>query len=653
MVLILPSLRRLGFTTALGLAMPVLPAFAQNAAPPARVGQITALAGSVSFNGSGSGGWAAAVDNYPVTAGDSLYTQDNARAGIALDASQIMLSSDTELQVTGLDEKNFAATLAQGEAALAVSDLQPGQVFTISTPRGAVGISQNGQYDIIAGDANTPTTVNVYQGAATISDPGLSLRVNAGQAGILSGTGQTTAQLGQARQDSFTSMVLAENTAPLPAYAPAITSQMTGIAELGQYGSWAQSPQYGALWYPTVAAGWTPYREGYWAYIPPWGWTWVESEPWGFAPFHYGRWVDADGRWAWAPAPAYIAGDYGPFYQPVYAPAVVSFFGVALAAGITAALLSSGSIGWVPLAPNEPYYPPYYAPPAYIRQINIVNVRDIGMVHTTGHYYYGNTFPPGRFANHRAAIFVPADVMRRGEPVAFHAHRPPPNLLATARPIDTGFGHAPAGATAFRLPQASQPMAALHPGIAPHPPEFAERHILPPATLSHTGFAGHPGETPPPHVMSGAMPASHPGFATAPGYHAPPAPPAPGQHPGILPPAGNFHPEMENHVPQSFHPPMAQHSGMAPPFHPPAEAFHSPPQFSHPAPEHAPAQGFRPPMPAFHPPAEQFHPPAPAFHPPAGQFHPPAMAQPRPMEAPGHFEPHGDPGHGGGDWHQS
>jgi len=670
------SFRRfLGVTTALSMALPALPAasFAQDAndgsAPPARVGQITSISGDVSFNGSGTGGWAAAADNYPVTSGDSIYTQDGSRAAIALDSSQITLSSDTEIQVTGLDNQNFTATLAQGEAAFAINYLQPGQVFTLSTPRGTVTINQNGQYDIITGDANNPTIVNVFSGAATVSDPGANLQVAAGQAAYLSGTDQTTAQLGQAQQDSFTSTALAQAAPPPPSYAPAVTNQMTGVAELSQYGSWQQSPQYGAVWYPSVDSGWAPYREGHWADIQPWGWTWVESEPWGFAPFHYGRWIDYGGRWGWAPAPAYDAGSYGPSYQPVYAPAVVSFFGLAVAAGITAAVLSSGSVGWVPLAPGEPYYPTYRAPPAYIRQINVVNVRNINDVHVTNNYYYGNNFSPNQLANRRAATFVSADVMSHGEHVSGYAHTPSQNELAGARPVDTGFGgHPAAQGAAFRLPESGRPLAALRPGNPPHPTAFADRHTLPPATVSHAPFAGHPGTAAPgaPHEMGGAVPAvSHPGFATtpggatpggaAPGFHPPPAPPAPGQHLGTLPPAGNFHPASENHGAPSFshpaetapfhpqtEPHTEQHPGPAPDqgFHPASQAYHPPAESYHPpAPEHAPANNF-------HPATQAYHPPAPAYH-PQEQFHPQATA-PRPMPAP-HPEQHAEPGHGGGD----
>jgi hypothetical protein len=652
----LPLRRLLTLTTAFTMALPALPAFAQDAAPPARVGQIAAIDGSVSFDGSGSGGWAQASLNYPVTSGDTLYTQDGAGAAIALDSSKISLAADTELQVTGLDATNFAATQSQGEVVYAIDGLQPGQQYTITTPRGTVGIAQNGEYDVLAGDANDPTTVSVFQGAATVTAPGATQQLSAGQAAYLSGTDQTTIQLGQAQPDRFTNTVLAQNAPAPPAYAPPVVQQMTGTTELSQYGSWNSSPQYGAVWYPSVSSGWAPYRNGYWANVPPWGWTWVESEPWGFAPFHYGRWVDDGNRWGWAPAPAYSpGGGYGPQYQPVYAPAVVSFFGVALAAGITAAAFSSGSVGWVPLGPNEPYYPSYRASPAYIRQINYVNVRNINTVNVTNNYYGGN-FAPDKLANRRGATYVPADVMSRGEHVGGYAHPAPQAVLAAARPVDPGFGGHPAGqapagqAADFRLPEPAKPLAQIRPGTAPRPTEFAQRRELPPATVSHAPFTGHPG-APAPHeagapaaheamAPAAMQPAEHETFATAPGFHPPPAPPKPGEHLATLPPPPkmNVHPASVDHaMPQAAHP-------ETPAYHPPAP----PPQNeAHPMPA---AQAYHPPAEAPHPAAPAFHPqpeahPMPvtqAYHPPVAPppVHPAAVApHPAPPPPPPHPEP--------------
>jgi hypothetical protein len=613
----------LSITTSLSLMLPLLPTAAQGqdaGTPPSRVGQIASVSGQVSFNGSGSGGWAAASLNYPVADGDSLYTGDGGLAVIALNASRISLNSGTELQITQLDDTALAASESQGEAYFAVNYLQPGQTFTIATPRGSVIINQDGQYDVLAGDASTPTIVTVLRGGASVTAPGVAVQVAAGQEAVLSGDSQTTAQLGQAQPDDFAREQYAENTTPPPSYAPPIVGQMTGAYELSNYGAWDQSPQYGAVWYPRVADGWAPYREGHWADIAPWGWTWVDNEPWGFAPFHYGRWIDDGGRWGWVPAGAYQeGGDYGRNYQPVYAPAVVTFFGLALGAGITAAILSSGSVGWVPLGPGEAYRPYYHASPDYVRRINRVNVRNFN-INTEQNTY-------NDFANRRGATFVPASAMSRGEPVARFNHAPAAGDVAAVRPINPGAGN--------HLPPAAGPLAHEQPGAAPHPTAFAQRHDIPTATLSHQpiqhGDAGNVRTIAP----------TRPEFSgNNPGFHPPPPPPGAGQHMTAVP-GQNFHPQTpaqpdsqnlnRPEQPQQFHPQTQANQPREPQVYHPQENQPSHPQQQQVRPQEP--QVFRPQE------SQTFHPPeTPRPQQPQPQqtqsFHAPEIQRPQETQRP-------------------
>jgi hypothetical protein len=434
--------RALCATTALALALPLgtRPAGAQTVetgTPPARVGQIAGLVGDVSFNGAGSNGaWVAAQDNYPLITGDSLYTQAGAEAAIALDSSRLVIAPLTELQVTSLDDESFTATQADGEMLLKLSALAPGQSFAIDTPGGTVTMAASGAYDIIAGPT---TTVSVIAGQATAGGAVLG----SGQAVTLTG-GQ--AQATAFREDGFVRHALGELSPPPPPYVPQVVDQMTGIDELTSYGSWDQDPDYGAVWYPAVDAGWAPYREGSWAYVAPWGWTWVEAEPWGFAPFHYGRWIDRDGRWGWVPA-----ADRGAAagYTPVYAPALVTFFGLAAGAALTADIIRGGRVGWVPLAPGEAYRPPYHASAGYIQRLNRIDAPRGG---------FDGSMPIDHYANRGGATYVPAAAMAHGERIGRAGGGPvPAGELSRARPA--------AGA----IDQAVRPAIAPRAAAAPRP----------------------------------------------------------------------------------------------------------------------------------------------------------------------------------------
>ncbi len=417
-------------------AAPPPPAAGQSAAaglnqvPPTRAGRLAQINGTVSFHAAEDTQWSPAVLNYPVTTGNSFWTEPQAQAALELSGNRFMMMSSTELDVTQLDDHAFAATLPQGEVCMALSFVPGGDTYAFQTPRGLVQIAATGNIAVVAGDTQNPTTVLVQNGAAQITGTNLSLQVGAGQMASISGADSFQGSVGAAPgPDPCLQQLLAppppvqtQATGPAPAPAapsvapPPVVQEMTGYQDLQQYGSWQQSSSYGAVWYPQVASSWVPYREGRWAYVAPWGWTWVDSDPWGFAPFHYGRWIYAGNRWGWAPVEPGIA--YSE--PPVYAPALVSFFGIGAAVAAGAAVgaaigyaFSGGNVGWVPLGWHEPYYPWYRVNNGYLGRVNRYNVTNLNQVINNYHNVtYIKNVQVNKYVNiQRAATVVPARAM--------------------------------------------------------------------------------------------------------------------------------------------------------------------------------------------------------------------------------------------------
>ena len=133
---------------------------------------------------------------------------------------------------------------------------------------------------------------------------------------------------------------------------------MTGVQDLGQYGDWQQSPDYGPAWFPQVSVNWAPYRYGHWAYIAPWGWTWIDDAPLGFRALPL--------RPLGAHRPSLVLGPRSYAARPVYAPALVSFLGNLLGLNLG----GGPSVGWIPLGPREVWYPPYRYGQHYFRDVN-------------------------------------------------------------------------------------------------------------------------------------------------------------------------------------------------------------------------------------------------------------------------------------------
>ena len=385
--------------------------------PPARVGRLARVSGTVSFHAAEAENWDPAQVNWPVSSGNAFWTEQGGSAEIELPNGRVVMDGGTEFDIDTLDDRQLASTVRQGQVYFRVAGLAPGESVAVQTPRGPVTVDAPGRYQIAAGDADSPTRLTVYEGAATIGGQ----PVPPGQSAEVTGTDSFTINMVAAAADPFLTVVQAREQAPRRTGGvppPPQVAQMPGGEDLGGYGTWTTSPEYGSVWYPQVAPGWAPYRTGHWAFVQPWGWTWIDDAPWGFAPFHYGRWVEVGGLWAWAP------GVYGVSMPLVYAPALVVFFGLGVGVGVMA-----GNVGWLPLGWHEPYRPWYHASPDYFRNVNIAH---------GGNFNYANNANMRDYHNSRGATMVPAGVMTGSRPVRSAARPLQAGQLAQARPVIGG-----------------------------------------------------------------------------------------------------------------------------------------------------------------------------------------------------------------------
>ena len=478
------------------------PPIAPVAEPPARVGRVAAVTGAVSFHTRDQTAWSPALTNLPVTSGDAVWTEPGARAALDIAGNRIWLDSRTLLELPVLDDHAVSATETQGTVYLHLRAVPPGDVYNIQTPRGLVQLVASGRYAVSAGDNDEPTRVTVLDGAAQVSASGLTLDVGPNVTATLNGAGTEAdpvrGVLGPVQRDTFVTAMLALER---PAISRPAVSRMTGSEDLERYGTWRDQPKYGAVWYPPVEPGWVPYRQGRWSWVAPWGWTWVDEAPWGFAPFHYGRWIEDDGRWGWTPAPApeYVL-QPAIIIEPVYAPALVSF--VALAAvGVG---FGGPSVGWVPLGPNEPYYPPYRARLPYIQNLNIGTVQNARTIinDNSVHTNVYNRITVQNFVNRGAATVAPASAVVASRPIAAVALPQTVVTPALARaqagyqprfaPTAATLGVTPVVARQFHFATAAAP-ASPGPAIAPR-------------TL--TSVQGSVGQTMPNGIRAASVPAA-------------------------------------------------------------------------------------------------------------------------------------------------
>ena len=381
--------------------------------PPGRVARLSEVDGQVWLYNADANEWTAVARNRPLTSGDRIATDNNARAEIALGSSTLRLDSGTELEIARLDDARFVVRLVNGSVVARLRNQQALNEFELDTDEGRFRAQATGRFRFDRNDQTSDLTV--LSGQATFEGRNSALPLTPGQHGQfwLDANGAAQYTMVQPVRDPFAAWNDDRDRAQdRVATVRYVSPEMTGAQDLDRYGRWEQTPEYGALWQPAaVPIGWAPYSTGHWAWVRPWGWTWVDDAPWGFAPFHYGRWVYHRDAWCWSPG-TYVA-------RPVYAPALVAWMG---GSRIDVSINIGGGppVGWFPLAPREVYVPSYRTSTTYVRNVNVTQVTNITNITTIVNNRNGEAdrrdFANRRFPN--AVTVVPASVMTGRQQVA-------------------------------------------------------------------------------------------------------------------------------------------------------------------------------------------------------------------------------------------
>ncbi|HSY33458.1 MAG TPA: DUF6600 domain-containing protein [Verrucomicrobiae bacterium] len=359
---------------ALALFLPKL-ALADDDDPPSVVARLAYSQGAVSFQPAGTEDWVDAGINRPITTGDKLWSDQDGRVELQLDASTIRLFHSTGFSFLNLNDNITQVRLSEGTILVRVRHLDDNETYEIDTPNLAFSITRPGIYRVNVDEGGDATSIGVRDGEGQVTGGGASYSVRSHDDAVFSGTDQLSADVQDlsADYDEFdTWSANRDRRWEHSRSAQYVSQDVVGYEDLDDHGDWRDSPEYGHVWYPRVeVADWAPYHYGHWAYIAPWGYTWVDDQPWGFAPFHYGRWVNVEGRWGWIPSPPRAEGVV--YVRPVYAPALVAFvggggFSVGVAVGG-----GGGAVGWFPLGPREVYVPSYRVSQRYVENVNISN----------------------------------------------------------------------------------------------------------------------------------------------------------------------------------------------------------------------------------------------------------------------------------------
>jgi len=312
----------------------------RSAVNPSRLSYTT---GSVSFWRSGAEDWVEARINTPIISGDALYTNSNAVFELQGEGSTFIRADEkTEMTLVNQTPDFLQIKVTSGRVSLDIRTLPvPGYSIEIDTPNAVFTIDRIGYYRVdVNGEVHFITRRG---GAATMTQSkGQALIILPSEEIVVSEGGRAETYVAP-EPNAWDRWNDDRSNDLMDAYSDRyITPGVAGARDLDYYGNWRQTNEYGPVWVPdSISVDWAPYSTGRWVWDPYYQWTWIDDAPWGWVPFHYGRWVNYSGYWAWAPGPVMTV-------RPVYAPALVAFFGVSF---------GSPGYGWVALSWGEPCVP--------------------------------------------------------------------------------------------------------------------------------------------------------------------------------------------------------------------------------------------------------------------------------------------------------
>jgi len=330
-------------TLMLGAVAGAVPAQADTGGDEAGLGlaRISYMKGDVLFNTQDEGEWSEATPNFPLVEGDRLWVGDDSKLELRFATGETALANyQSELDMLKLTRtgngNEYQLGLPFGEASFNVNNFEVlGSVFQVDTPNASIRAYGRALFRV-SSLADGTTQVGVREGSVEVES-------ERGIANLYPGEMLELYEDGRSRivdlpgYDDWDDWVDARLDRYSRSYASSryLPDNMRYYSdEFDEGGRWVSYPDYGYIWVPTVAVGWSPYSNGRWVWTG-WDYVWVSYDPW-YAPFHYGRWFwTVRFGWCWVP----------PLPTAVYwSPGYVGW------------VWTTGYVGWVPLAPGEVYF---------------------------------------------------------------------------------------------------------------------------------------------------------------------------------------------------------------------------------------------------------------------------------------------------------
>ncbi len=318
---------------------------AGNAQAQTVVGRITDVEGQLYLFVQAQNNWVPTVKDAPFGLSDSLYTNPDSRAEIVM-PNNVVLRLGPSSQVQLATAKPALAEFVETAGVARFSNQNSTAPVNVTTPYGVIEASPGATFDVYVGDQSMEVLALAGSVNFIHAKDRTPYRIVPGATSLIAnavevGPGSGTVDPAWAAWNQGLDRLWAQRAAAASASVQYLPKPLRRDAyELDKNGRWERVLYKGRevmLWRPTdVPNGWAPFSTGRWV---EWNGdtTWVPAESFGYVTHHYGNWVNVNDTWYWQPPRP-----TGP--EPSWYPGRVAWVG------------SGEEVGWVPLAPEEPYY---------------------------------------------------------------------------------------------------------------------------------------------------------------------------------------------------------------------------------------------------------------------------------------------------------
>ena len=324
--------------------------------PPILVGHVTLVEGQLLRYVPEEQDWAATVKDAPFGLEDTLYTTKNSRAEIILpNRTWIRIDGQTQIRLIAAQSDLTGVDVFTGTARFYHQGSQG--IIKTFTPFGYVLAPAGAVFDLLVGEASLE--VSALRGDLEFVQAGSlnKYRVKGGAPSLIAESGRVVTGKGaidprwrswNAERDQVYARLQERSTESVRYLPPNLDYQAPVLEEHGRWERVSYQGDYYHFWRPIyVAADWGPFTAGRWTfwYDDP---CWIPAEPFGYLTHHYGNWILVRGVWYWAPPVVRVKAHGHP----------LRLFPVPFAwyPGRVVWVHHNPFIGWVPLAPHEPYY---------------------------------------------------------------------------------------------------------------------------------------------------------------------------------------------------------------------------------------------------------------------------------------------------------